>query len=204
MATGTSVPPTLREYRPAWEVHAALRFASCPYEVQALPFPDAPGDRAVDPLGPPVLVDGRAIAQGTERCLMLVQSNAADIGALTLRHEQPEMDRGAIDALLNLVLTKLEAVATYVEFVSDPKRSEAPERALTPTVARWLLRRQRSARAAAVIEAAGITREDDARQAAEQAYAALGAVLSSAAERDCEDAADDSDEDDGPFFLGAK
>lgn len=191
--------PLLREFRPAWAVHAALRFASSDYQVLPVPLPDAPSDLGLDPCGSPVLVDGSSIAQGTERCLYLVESRAADFGVMLLRQDQSDADRGALDALLSLVLSKLEAIATYVEFIADPQRSEAPEIALVPLAVRWLVRRQRSSRAAAILDAAGITTEEDAQAVATAAYRALGAVLADALE-----AAVDEEDEAGPFFFGSR
>lgn len=173
-----------------------LRFAACHYEVMPVPLPDAPSDRCADALGPPVLADGPALAQGTERCLKYVDSKAVDLGTMVVRENMPESDRAGLEALLSLVLGKLEAVATFIEFVSCPARAEAPERVLTPFSMRWLVRRQRSAKAAALIEAAGITREEDAKAAAIETYTALGTMLADA----LEDVRDD--EPEGPFFFG--
>jgi hypothetical protein len=119
---------------------------------------------------------------------------------MMLREDQSDADRAALEALLSLVLSKLEAIATYVEFIADPERSEAPERALVPLAVRWLVRRQRSARAAAILDAAGITTEDDAKAVATAAYRALGAVLANA----LEDADEDDEDEAGPFFFGSR
>jgi hypothetical protein len=188
----TVAPSVVREYRPAWAVHAALRFAASPYTVDPLCVPEGSGELRVDAIGAPVLVDGSAIAHGTARCLELIESRAPSARGLVARADLSAGDRSALEALLALCLSTLEAVAVYIEFVENPERSEAPERALTPIGVRWLVRRERTSQAASTIDNAGIASVEDARAVAIRAYQALGNVLS------------DAEEGSGPFFFGSR